>query len=90
MTAHVRITGPIVVAKVGEAVATHGIPGSILTDNGMVFTTRLSGGKGGRERGRVVELGNRFVDELEFGGVWMWGRFISLQASAGRRGGGRR
>ncbi len=29
-------------------VATHGIPASTLTDNGMVFTTRLSGGKGGR------------------------------------------
>lgn len=31
-----------------NAVATHGIPASTLTDNGMVFTTRLSGGKGGR------------------------------------------
>lgn len=28
--------------------AAHGIPASTLTDNGMVFTTRLSGGKGGR------------------------------------------
>jgi hypothetical protein len=27
---------------------THGPPASTLTDNGMVFTTRLSGGKGGR------------------------------------------
>ena len=26
----------------------HGIPASTLTDNGMVFTTRLAGGKGGR------------------------------------------
>ena len=26
----------------------HGVPASTLTDNGMVFTTRLSGGKGGR------------------------------------------
>lgn len=26
----------------------HAIPASTLTDNGMVFTTRLSGGKGGR------------------------------------------
>lgn len=31
-----------------ETVAEHGIPASTLTDNGMVFTTRLSGGKGGR------------------------------------------
>ena len=30
------------------AVASHGVPASTLTDNGMVFTTRLSGGKGGR------------------------------------------
>jgi len=30
------------------AVAAHGIPASTLTDNGMVFTTRLAGGKGGR------------------------------------------
>jgi Integrase core domain len=29
-------------------VAAHGAPASTLTDNGMVFTTRLSGGKGGR------------------------------------------
>jgi transposase InsO family protein len=30
------------------AVTTHGPPASTLTDNGMVFTTRLSGGTGGR------------------------------------------
>ena len=32
------------------AVATHGIPASTLTENGMVFTTRLSGGKGDRNQ----------------------------------------
>lgn len=48
ITAHVRITGPIVLATFGQTVALHGIPASTLTDNGMVFTTRLSGGKGGR------------------------------------------
>jgi transposase InsO family protein len=31
-----------------QSVATYGIPASTLTDNGMVFTTRRSGGKGGR------------------------------------------
>ena len=31
-----------------DACRRHGIPASTLTDNGMVFTTRLSGGKGGR------------------------------------------
>jgi hypothetical protein len=31
-----------------KACAVHRIPASTLTDMGMVFTTRLSGGKGGR------------------------------------------
>ncbi|MDW6064322.1 IS481 family transposase [Streptomyces sp. FXJ1.4098] len=43
-----RVTGPIVLDTFRQAVATHGIPASTLTDNGMVFTTRLSGGRGGR------------------------------------------
>jgi transposase InsO family protein len=48
VTAHYRVTGPIVVAQFRAAMAEHGIPASTLTDNGMVFTTRLSGGRGGR------------------------------------------
>jgi transposase InsO family protein len=48
LTAHVRVTGPIVLATFRETVANHGIPASTLTDNGMVFTTRFAGGKGGR------------------------------------------
>lgn len=48
MTAHTRVTGPAVVAAFRRAVTRHGIPASTLTDNGMVFTTRLAGGKGGR------------------------------------------
>ncbi len=36
------------VAEFRRAAEVHGIPASTLTDNGMVFTTRLSGGKGGR------------------------------------------
>jgi len=48
ITAHPRITGPIVLAAFRTAVATHGVPASTLTDNGMVFTTRLAGGRGGR------------------------------------------
>ncbi len=47
VTAHARVTGPIVLAEFRRAVAQHGIPASTLTDNGMVFTTRLSGGKRG-------------------------------------------
>jgi len=48
VTAHRRVTGPIVVAEFRAAAGQHGIPASTLTDNGMVFTTRLSGGRGGR------------------------------------------
>jgi transposase InsO family protein len=48
VTAHHRITGPIVLTAFQAAIAAHGAPASTLTDNGMVFTTRLSGGKGGR------------------------------------------
>ena len=48
VTAHRRVTGPIVLETFRKAFATHGVPASTLTDNGMVFTTRLSGGKGGR------------------------------------------
>jgi transposase InsO family protein len=48
VTAHHRVTGPIVLATFRQTVAEHGIPASTLTDNGMVFTTRLAGGEGGR------------------------------------------
>jgi transposase InsO family protein len=50
VTAHVRITGAIVVSSFRKAVTQYGIPASTLTDNGMVYTTRLSGGKGGRNQ----------------------------------------
>ena len=55
VTAHMRITTPIVVDEFTKATQRHGIPYSTLTDNGMVFTTRLAGGRGGR---------NRFENEL--------------------------
>lgn len=48
ITAHHRVTTPIVLATFRQIVATHGKPASTLTDNGMVFTVRFSGGKGGR------------------------------------------
>ncbi len=47
LTARDRVTGPIVVAAFRAAVAAHGTPASTLTDNGMVFTTRFPGGRGG-------------------------------------------
>ena len=48
VTVHRRITGPIVVDTFDQTCADHGIPASTLTDNAMVYTTRFSGGKGGR------------------------------------------
>ncbi|HUN33907.1 MAG TPA: IS481 family transposase, partial [Trebonia sp.] len=48
VTAHHRVTGPAVLTAFQAAIAAHGTPASTLTDNGMVFTTRLSGGRGGR------------------------------------------
>lgn len=47
VTAHPRVTGPIVVATFQDAMAQYGIPASTLTDNAMVFTTRFAGGRGG-------------------------------------------
>jgi len=60
VTAHRRVTGPIVVDTFRHAVTSHGAPASTLTDNGMVFTTRLSGGTGGR---------NGFETELRRQGI---------------------
>jgi transposase len=47
VTAHHRVTGTIVLATFRQTLAEHGIPASTLTDNGMVFTTRLAQGKRG-------------------------------------------
>jgi transposase InsO family protein len=55
ITAHRRVTGPIVLAAFRAAAAAYGPPASTLTDNGMVFTTRFSGGRGGRN-GLETEL----------------------------------
>jgi transposase InsO family protein len=48
LSAHTRITGPIVLATFRQAGDLHGYPASTLTDNGMVYTTRFAGGRGGR------------------------------------------
>jgi len=47
-TANVRVTGPIVLATFRATLTQHGIPASTLTDNGMVYTARFAGGRGGR------------------------------------------
>ena len=48
VTAYRRVTGADVLNTFRAACGRCGIPASTLTDNGMVFTTRLSGGRGGR------------------------------------------
>ena len=48
ITAHRRVTGPIVLHAFRDCVERYGPPASTLTDNGMVFTARLAGGRGGR------------------------------------------
>ena len=60
VTAHRRVTGAIVLTEFRNTIARHGIPYSTLTDNGMVFTTRLAGGRGGR---------NAFESELRQLGI---------------------
>ena len=41
-------TGQVTLATFRAACAKYGIPASTLTDNGLVYTTRLAGGRGGR------------------------------------------
>jgi transposase InsO family protein len=48
ISAHTRITAAIVHATFQHAADLHGYPASTLTDNGMVYTVRFSGGRGGR------------------------------------------
>jgi transposase InsO family protein len=48
LTAHHRVTGPAVLLALRAACEQHGIPASTPTDNGMVSTTRLADGRGGR------------------------------------------
>ena len=48
VTAHPVTTGQVTLATFRAACARYGIPASTLTDNGLVYTTRLAGGRGGR------------------------------------------
>lgn len=64
ITAHTAVTTPIVLATFRETITTHGIPASTLTDNGMVFTTRLSGiGRAGGRNAFEAELRDLNVDQ---------------------------
>jgi transposase InsO family protein len=62
VTAHQPVTGPVVRDRFLAAVARFGIPASTLTDNGMVFTTRFAGGRGGRNA-LETELRRRHVEQ---------------------------
>ena len=48
VSAHHRITARIVLDTFTETADQHGYPASTLTDNGMVYTVRFAGGRGGR------------------------------------------
>jgi transposase InsO family protein len=50
VTAHERVTGDIVVDTFDQCGAEQGFPASVLTDNGLVYTTRFAGYRGGRNR----------------------------------------
>jgi transposase InsO family protein len=50
ISAYPQITAPTVLSTFTTAAALHGYPASTLTDNGMVYTVRFAGGKGGRTK----------------------------------------
>ncbi len=57
ISAHRRVTTPIVKATFREAAGQHGIPASTLTDNAMVYTVRLAGiGRRGGRNGFEQQL----------------------------------
>ncbi len=63
VTAHLRITGNIVLNTFRDAYALHGKPASTLTDNGMVYTTRFAGGHGGRNTFETELVTHRIVQK---------------------------
>lgn len=56
ISAHRRVTGPIVVTAFTTTFTTHGHPASVLTDNGMVFTTRYARGGGDNAKNGLEKL----------------------------------
>lgn len=58
VTAHHHVTGDHVVDTFDNTAETHGFPASVLTDNGLVYTVRFAGYRGGRNRleTRLVDL----------------------------------
>ncbi len=62
VTAHQPVTGAAVLDTFLAAGADQGFPASVLTDNGMVFTTRFAGGRGGRNA-LETELARRHITQ---------------------------
>lgn len=54
LTARAAYTGTQVAQALQKLIDTYGPPASTLTDNGLVFTARLAGAKGGRNRFEVL------------------------------------
>ncbi|TXK52778.1 integrase core domain-containing protein, partial [Salinibacterium sp. dk5596] len=65
LTAHTRVTGRTVTDTFTTTAIKHGYPAATLTDNGMVYTTRLA--RGGRGRG--TGGGNAFETLLALHGI---------------------
>jgi transposase InsO family protein len=63
ITAHLRVTGNIVLTTFRAACAGHAKPASTLTDNGMVYTTRFAGGHGGRNTFESELVAHRIVQK---------------------------
>lgn len=59
VSVHHRVTGNIVVDTFDETAESNGLPASVLTDNGLVYTARFAGFRGGRNalETRLAELG---------------------------------
>jgi len=60
-----RVSGPAVTTVFRHAITGHGVPASVLSDNGMVFTTRFAGGRDGRNarNGFETELARLGVEQ---------------------------
>jgi hypothetical protein len=59
VTAHQRVCTPVMVTKFDKTAGQHGFPASVLSDNGMYYTTRFAGIRTGRNRfeSLLVEYG---------------------------------
>ena len=62
VSAHHRITAQIVLDMFTETAGQYGYPASTLTDNGMVYTARFAGGRGGKTK---LELELRRLDIVQ-------------------------